>query len=161
LLLEELMHSEIIRLDEFSGEAASFYSVNYNGSKDSLFDEFRDKYFNIRKYRKNMGTTILQISQLGSSFGAVDRFFEPNDPFPADRVCYLHLRNWPKIRLFCIRFSKNLVVIGSGGLIDQTSTVNREKNKMSHISELITIKMHHGDLRITHDGKNFMGNFEL
>lgn len=154
------MSYELTKISKLSDSFTSFYSIYCDESKDTLYDEFFLKYINIKKYRKKMGIANLNIRSMSAYKGAKDHFFKS----PDEKVCYIYFAHWLEARLYCLRFSEKLVILGSGGLLSSGKlfkssqiAMDLNRNKMDEILKAISNKMDAGIISITSDGLDFVG----
>jgi len=57
----------------------------------------------------------LRLKIIGNETGARESFFKTKEGIPGDGVCTLYDTPDKKLRLYCIRYGKQLIIIGAGG----------------------------------------------
>ena len=103
-------------------DVAEVFSIRIDGKENSELQEFIITFKDISdKYLKDDFNTIIRNLIKISENGAPESVFRPEGKI-RDRVCALPLystaRNKSKhgvLRLYCIRISENLLIIGGGG----------------------------------------------
>ena len=138
------MKIELIKINNMSGALTSYYSVCYNDSDTTIFDDFLSENRLLNQILVN--EIVLRLIDLANNIGANEFFFKYKNIKPGDNVCYLREPHLTGIRLFCIRYGEKLVVLGSGGpkFKGKKSTksnnilLKKENERMSKISTLIT-----------------------
>ena len=160
------MKIKLVKINNISGGLTSFYSVCYEPSEVTIFDEF------CSQYRNTYGSQIREINtrllDMGTNMGANQFFFKPKRIKKGDNVCILKEPHLTEMRLFCIKYGEKLVVLGGGGpklkKIDSLASKNllkKEQEKMSQISRLIDMKIQSGELEFSLNNMDFIGDFEL
>lgn len=156
------------KINKFCGERASFYTV--------LIDDLTTPWGDF--VVENKGAYLPELMQIAGRIknmadvnGANEIYFKPDESSnPLDRkvVAFYDIPD-SKLRLYCVKMSNNLVVVGGGGpkekgLIrawQQSRKLTREVELMMHVSALIDMKMASGELNISADNLHFTGNLRL
>jgi hypothetical protein len=155
------------RLDQFCGGKASFYTVLINES-ELLFERFIKEYQ--KSYQMELLSIASRINTMKNETGALDSFFrlDESSDWNIKKVVALNDKPEACLRLYGVKLSNKLVVLGSGGpkpkgIIrwQQNTKLSREAHLFEGISEYIHTRMERGQLRISEDGLNFIGNLEL
>ena len=126
-------------------EVADIYSIKIDGKENTEFQEFMINF-------KDNGITsinddfnrILKSIQTIMSKGAKEQYFRPEGKM-LDRVCALPLYTTPRkhkeigtLRLYCIRISDRLLIIGGGGE-KKTKTYDEDELLSATVSTLQNI----------------------
>lgn len=102
-------------------EALNFFTIVIDGEKNSESYNFFEKYHK-PKFKKDLDEIVSVYDKIGEN-GALERYFRRESSFKykvfAIPVCNSHLR------LYCIRISENLIIIGNGGE-KNTQTYNED-----------------------------------
>jgi hypothetical protein len=145
-------------------ECVTFYSIKLDSDLDSQTDQFVEKFG--KKEYKHQLDIILTAIELISCSGAAERHFRPAEK-KADNVMELPgKKDKCLLRLYCLRLSENVVVLGSGD-VKETRTYNEDPNLDQHVKRLAAIdkliKQRILNKQITIEGKELNGNliFEI
>lgn len=126
-------------------EVADIYSIKIEGKENTEFKEFMINF-------KDNGITsinddfnrILKSIQTIMSNGAKEQYFRPEGKM-LDRVCALPLYTTPRkhkeigtLRLYCIRISDRLLILGGGGE-KKTKTYDEDELLSATVSTLQNI----------------------
>ncbi len=106
------MHYEIVEMSEFSGSGATVYSVIENHADETLFDSFVRNY--VVEHRNALKNILARIETIGKITGAKEGFFKLNEGKPGDAVVALFDMPDSRLRLYCIRLGKNVLILGGG-----------------------------------------------
>lgn len=117
-------------------DVAEIYSIRIEGKENSEIQEFIITFKDIPdKYLKDDFDGIIRNLIKISEKGAAESMFRPEGKI-RDRVCALPLYTVPRekckhgvLRLYCIRLSENLIIVGGGG---EKSTMTYEEDKTLH-----------------------------
>lgn len=160
-----VMEYEIVKLEEFSGNGASIYSVFIEEEGVTLYDKFvQENRFNFLAELTDINNRLRTIAKLGAKMN----FFKPDEGKPGDGVCALYDNPNSNLRLYCIRYGTQLVIIGNGGYKPKTISALQEDKKLTKenyllqkLSKQITQKMKDKDLKFTSDFMNFEGDMNF
>ncbi len=106
------MNFEIIKLRRFSGTQCSVYSVLLTEEGKTLYSKFVDE--NRKLFSKELEEIVTVINAIAHKTGAKAEYFRLNEGLPGDGVCALYDLQNSNLRLYCIRYGKNLIIIGGG-----------------------------------------------
>jgi hypothetical protein len=90
-------------------EKADFYTIRLQNKAICETDEFIQRFLNDLLYQKDLSSIVQWLRKMGE-MGTLERFFRPENvahAIPVDRS---------NLRLFCIRLSDELIVLGNGGI---------------------------------------------
>jgi len=159
------VRSKLRWLDAYSGEMASLYTVMVDapgGGITTKVDQF------IKKYRSTYPTELMDIvrrlKSLGNTTGCTENFFKLDEGLdPDDLVCALYDVPEINLRLYCIRLSDQIIILGDGGpkttrTWQEDRNLEREVHAMMDVSRIIRAKIKNGDLRISADGLRLEGD---
>lgn len=104
---------EIVNLDDYSGSQATLYSIIPEGETETLFDKFVDE--NLDKYREEIEEILETLYQIGNKRGARVSYFKTNEGNYGDNVCALFDEPERNLRIYCIRYGMDVVILGNGG----------------------------------------------
>jgi len=168
------MQIELKKLYELSIGITSFYSYACDDSEVTVYMNLLNTYAGLSKYREykiKMEAVHKQFMSMSIFKGARDHFFEPHDPLPENGVCYLNLRHWPDLRLYCIRYNDNLVIVGGGDVIihgegasEVKLSLSREEKMMKQIAEVLKEKINETEISVILNqmgGMDFVGDLKF
>ena len=159
------MNCEIVKLDAYSGNGASIYTIYIEEEETTLYEKFvsenKSSYNNEVKDINNRLITIGKI-------GAREQFFKLKEGVPGDGVCALFDNPNSNIRLYCIRYGSSLIIVGGGGpksksirSLQQDDKLTKENYLLRAISKEITQKMNDRELKFITDYFDFEGDTNL
>lgn len=154
--------SKLVRLQRLSGDKASIYSIDSEGS---LLERFISEYREM--FSQDLISIISRLKSIGHTVGALEIYFKKDEGLAwDDLVCALYDIPDKNLRLYCIRFNENLIIVGSGGpknvrAWQEDPKLSKEVHEMMHYSNIIRKKISNGSLRISNDGLRFEGDLML
>ena len=104
----------------------SLYSICFNGSDISEFEDFLIKFKDNSKLNKDFQTIILALEKIIDQ-GALERFFRLEGKM-TDNVAALSIDS-RKLRLYCLRISDQIMILGNGGV--KTTRTYQEDHELS------------------------------
>jgi hypothetical protein len=159
------MRYKLVRITQFSGRMATIYTISPENEnhefKISLFDNFIDE--NKTLFLSEIKDIFSRLKTIGNDTGARESFFKINEGELGDGVCALYDSPQKKLRLYCIRYGKDLVILGGGGFknvrtLQANDKLKNENYFLRWLSSKITDCMQNGDISFSHDFKEFEGN---
>jgi len=160
------MKCKIVKLDQFSGDAASIYSVYIDNEKKTLFDKFIEE--NINSFKSELLDMIQRLKVIGKSTGARMKFFKDKEGKPGDGVSALYDIPGTKLRLYCIRYGTELIILGGGGAkkksikaLQEDEKLKKENYLLRKISEEITKRIKTKDIEWSDDHMDLIGTLEF
>ena len=164
------MAIELKRLTHYSGEKASVYAVLNTANNTHPFADFLRRYAG-SIYEDKAMNLVGRIKSMGTKTGVIDEFLKLNESEikgKAENMCALFDKPKKEMRLFCIKISNKIIVIGDGApkppnIIkwQQCPTLSKAARYMMLISEAIKSKVNSGSLSISSDGMSFKGNLKI
>lgn len=160
------MKSRLVKLSKFSGNGASVYSVIVGDDEKTLFDNFisENKVLFLNEIKDIVG----RLMTIGQKEGARDQYFKLNEGNPGDGVCALYDKPKSNLRLYCIKYGKELIILGSGGFKSKSIRALQEDSKLEvenyylrNLSKEILNKLKSKDLKFIQDGFDLEGDFEF
>ena len=155
------MNFSLEKVGRLSGRQASVYAVVLEGEPYSVFESFLAEYQ--ADYRAEIKDIIERLNVIGNKTGAREDFFKKFEGKFGDLVCALYDDPDKKLRLYCIRFGGDFVILGGGGP-KEVAAWQDDPNLKHHAELMITVakKIHRrfkeGDLHWTGDYKDIKGN---
>jgi hypothetical protein len=109
---------------------------------------------------KGFNEIVQRISSMTDSLGYREQFFEMNEGLRTDSVAALKRG---RIRLYCLRWSSSLLIVGTGGL--KTAQTYQKDMARRHIvpelqelDKLIMMRQRSGEIEIDHNNGSMRGN---
>ena len=159
------MNCEIVKLDLYSGDGASVYTIYIEDEGATLYEKFvSENIGNFKNEVVDINNRLLSIGKIG----AREQFFKFKEGVPGDGVCALFDTPNSNIRLYCIRYGSDLVIVGGGGpksksirSLQKDHKLTSENYLLRAISKEITQKMIDKELKFTTDYFDFEGDTNL
>jgi hypothetical protein len=160
------MKYKIVKLSKFSGNAANIYTIYLPDKDKTLFDLFISE--NQNSFKSELNDIVKRLNAIGLKVGACESFFKLNEGLPGDGVCALYDRPDKNLRLYCIRYSSLIVILGGGGTKPKNINAFQKNQKLTNenyflrkVVKDIKSKMELGEMEISSDGAEFIGNLEI
>jgi len=160
------MKYKIIKINNISGKEASVYSIILNNEEETLLNKFVKE--NEISFKSETKDILKRLYSIGHTTGARIQFFKEWEGKPGDGVCALFDIPTSNLRLYCIYFGSQLIVVGSGGhkpkdirTLQQDDKLKAENYLLREISAQITQRIKDKEIRYTNDFLNFEGNLEF
>jgi len=158
------VRSKLRWIEPYSGKMASLYSVMVEtpSGVTTKFDQFLEKYRD--KYPAQLMDIVRRLISLGNKTGCTENFFKLDEGLdPDDLVCALYDVPEFAMRLYCIRLSDQIVILGDGGpkttrTWQEDRNLEREVHSMMDVSKIIRTKLKNGDLNMSADGLHLEGD---
>ena len=112
-------------------DEVNFYTLRFDGEHTEI-DKFFDRFPDGCKYDEDINIIIKWIDQIGQR-GAMLRYFRPESKRHDD--IYAIPIETSKIRVYVIRITDNIVILGNGGI--KTTPTYNEDPQLNAIVELL------------------------
>lgn len=158
------MKCELKKIEELSGKRTSIYSILIDNSEQTLFDIFIEE--NKSSHLSEIKNIVQRLKTIGTKTGAREQFFKLHEGCPGDGVCALFDLPEKNLRLYCIRYNTQIIIIGGGGIkhvraLQHDSKLTKENYLLRELSKQITERIKEKDIRFIIDGNDFEGDFEF
>lgn len=159
------MKSRLVNLQQLSGKKASVYTIVTEQRKVPFFDRFIEEHR--AAFLHDLMNIAGRLKSIGHVTGAKPGFFKADEGLEwDDGVCALFDTPEKHLRLYCIRFSDQIIVVGGGGpknvrAWQDDPKLCKEVHEMMHYSKIIRTGLQNGSLRISGNGLRFEGNLIL
>jgi hypothetical protein len=159
------VRSKLKWLEIYSGVVASLYTVMVDapgGVITTKLEQFYEKYRHT--YPTDLMGIVRRLKSLGNITGCTKNFFKLDEGLdPDDLVCALYDVPAINLRLYCIRISDQITILGDGGpkttrTWQEDKNLEREVHAMMDVSRIICAKIRNGDLKISADGLRLEGD---
>ena len=160
------MPSKLKLIEKFSGPNASVYSVLVKTAADTPPELLVDRFIqrNVSYYEPELMDIARRLRSLGNITGCTENFFKLDEGLEAhDMVCALYDEPDREMRLYCIRLSTQILIIGDGGpkrtrTWQEDGQLKSAVHEMMHVSKIVRTKLNDGSLRISSSGLMFEGD---
>ena len=113
-------------------EKATLYTICFKDENVSEFSKFMLKYKNNASLKQDYRYIVYALSKILNN-GVLERYFRPEGKI-MDNVCALPIDHG-KLRLYCLRISDQILIIGNGGVKD-TRTYNENSELSGYVISL-------------------------
>ncbi|GHB64083.1 hypothetical protein [Persicitalea jodogahamensis] len=160
------MNCRLIKLSKLSGDKASIYSVILGDEQETLFDKFLKE--NATDFKEEVQDIVKRLRSIAKNHGAREQYFKVNEGSPGDGVCALYDDPDSNLRLYCIRYGQELIILGNGGYKPKSIRAFQEDDKLTkenyflrELSGKITERLKDSDLRYINGYSDFEGDLEF
>lgn len=160
------MKYKIVELDEFTGNEATIYSVILNNEDKTLFDKFLEE--SINSFKDEIIFILDRLETIGNDTGAREIFFKLKEGNPGDGVVALYDEPDSNLRLYCIKYGAQIIILGGGGQKSKEIRSLQEDNKLKaenyllrKISKEITERIKDKRIEFVEFGQELEGELEF
>ena len=160
------MNLTLVKLERYSGEKASIYTLYDNVEEKTLFETFIEE--NKSLFLSELKDINNRLITIGSKTGAREVFFKLNEGNPGDGVCALYDNPNSNLRLYCIRYGTALVILGGGGnkpktirSLQDSQKLKKENYILREVSETIAERIKNRDIWFVNDFKDLEGELDF
>lgn len=160
------MRYKLVKLKRLSGGMASIYSIVQDDESESYLDKFIQE--NKNSFIDEINDIVRRLRSIGHKTGAREHFFKTYEGCPGDGVCALYDEPESNLRLYCIRYGTQLVVVGNGGpkpgsirSFQEDDILKEENYFLRWLSEEITRRIKEKEITYMNDYLDFSGNLEF
>ena len=105
-----------------NADGCTIYTIQFLSESDSEFERFYARFKDDAEYNPDLMKIVALINNI-ADMGALERYFRPEGKLK-DGVCALPVLQ-SKLRLYCLRLSDKILVLGNGG-VKKTRTYNED-----------------------------------
>ena len=105
-----------------NADGCTIYTIQFLSESDSEFERFYARFKDDAEYNPDLMKIVALINKI-ADMGALERYFRPKGKLK-DGVCALPVLQ-SKLRLYCLRLSDKILVLGNGG-VKKTRTYNED-----------------------------------
>jgi hypothetical protein len=154
----------IVKINKLSGSECSIYTIESDNTETKTFlDRFIDE--NINSFKSETLDLIKRLHTIGHKTGARLQYFKINEGVPGDGVCALYDAEESNLRLYCIHYGKQLIIVGGGGhkpksirTFQEDEKLKRENYFLRRLSKMITERIKDKEIEYSDDDMDFDGN---
>lgn len=114
------------------GENCTIYTLQFLRDSESEFEKFISKFINDSDYSEDYSRIAAFISRIART-GAFERYFR-REGKPNDSVVALPVVS-SKLRLYCLRLSDKILILGNGG-VKNTRTYEEDSKLKAYVLTL-------------------------
>lgn len=156
------MRCKLHKIEQLSGDKTSVYSVSNGNEKNTLFDLFLQEFRDL--YKSEIIDILKRLKAIGKETGAREHYFKMNEGSPSDGVCALFDLPGKNLRLYCIRYGTQIVILGDGGVkaksirsLQEDLDLKEANYFLRKLSNTITQKIKEREITYSIDGLEFRG----
>lgn len=141
-------------------DSVNFYTIRFDGEENTEFDKFISNFIEKKEFKKDLQIISRWISNIGQR-GALERYFRRESRM-SDGVSAIPIEV-SKLRLYCLRISDNILILGSGGHKPKDQRTYNTDPQLNNCVETLAkldayIKAREAQNRISIVGKNIIGD---
>ena len=110
----------------------TMYTIQFTGEELSEYEKFVQRFKDSAELKRDYQIIIYALSKIANN-GALERYFRPEGKMN-DNVCALPVDSG-KLRLYCLRITDKILVIGNGGL-KTTQTYEESEELVGYVMDL-------------------------
>ena len=115
-----------------NADGCTIYTIQFLSESDSEFERFYARFKDDAEYNPDLMRIVALINKI-ADMGALERYFRPEGKLK-DGVCALPVLQ-SKLRLYCLRLSDKILVLGNGG-VKKTRTYNEDDTLKGYVLTL-------------------------
>jgi hypothetical protein len=155
---------ELVKIEKLSGSRTTIYTIYLQDEDETLFDRFIRE--NLEAFPEELANIRYQLETIAHQTGAIEPFFEKPEGKPGQDVWDLRDKPNKRLRLYCMRISNVVLILGGGGpkttrTIQEDPKLKAENYLIRNVSDLITEKIKNKEIRWSKDGTELIGETEL
>ncbi|MGL5938452.1 MAG: hypothetical protein ACRCY5_07020 [Phocaeicola sp.] len=150
------MKIELVEIAPLSGNACKIYSVVVDDAEDDLFTSFLKEYRS--SHKAEVDNILYRLKSMGNKTGASLNFFKVKESKPTDGIMALYDRPNAKLRLYCIHYGTQTLILGGGGpkttrTYQEDDNLNDNVELLQEIEKVITDAIKEKDLVLKDNGE--------
>ena len=160
------MEFELLKIKRLSGKKASFYTVVPKGAEKSLFDLFLEE--NSITFKSEILDILKRIKTIANKTGAREGFFKTKEGKPGDGICALYDQPRSNLRLYCIRFGYEIIILGGGGpkpksisALQENEKLTSENYQLREVAQKIMKAIKEKEIHFSEDLLDFEGDLKF
>lgn len=160
------MKFEVVKLGQFNGNKCGVYSIFVDNEQETLFERFLSE--NKISFKSEIINILERIRTINSITGARENYFKLDEGKPGDGICALFDLPDSNLRLYCIRYSNSLIILGGGGekkksvkALQEVEKLKTENYILRKISAEIAKRIRQREITFSEDGTEITGELEF
>lgn len=113
-------------------EACTIYTIQFLSENESEYERFYNRFKDDAEFNPDLMRIVALINKI-ADLGALERYFRPEGKYN-DKVCALPVLQ-SKLRLYCLRLSDKILVLGNGG-VKKTRIYNEDETLKGYVLTL-------------------------
>ncbi len=157
---------QLVKIPQFSGPSGSVYTILIEEEDNTSFKNFILN--NQNSFKSEIKDIVGRLKTMGFKTGMREDFFKLYEGNPGDGVCALYDEDSSNLRLYCIRYASQLIILGGGGhkpksisAFQDDPNLKKENYVLRELSKLIAEKMRDKEICISEDGLDFEGDLTI
>lgn len=157
---------QLVKIPQFSGSRGSVYTILIEEEDNTSFKNFILN--NQDSFKSEVKDIVGRLKTMGFKTGMKEDFFKLYEGNPGDGVCALYDEDNSNLRLYCIRYASQLIILGGGGhkpksisAFQDDFNLKKENYILRELSKLISEKMRDKEIRFSEDGLDFEGDLTI
>ena len=115
-----------------NADGCTIYTIQFLSENESEYERFYTRFKGDAEYNPDLMRIVALINKI-ADMGALERYFRPEGKLK-DGVCALPIMQ-SKLRLYCLRLSDKILVLGNGG-VKKTRTYNEDDTLKGYVVTL-------------------------
>ena len=157
------MKYKLKKIPHLSGNKATIYSVIIDDNDKSLYELFLAENFSL--FISEISYINKRLQTIGKITGAREGYFRMYEGKYGDGVCALYDEPKSNLRLYCIKYGTQIIIVGGGGVknvkaLQDDPKLKQENYILRDLSKLISENLN-DEISFSIDGLEFEGNLEL
>lgn len=146
-----------------NSEKCTMYTIHFKSEDDTELEKFISKFKDNAKYNSDFQSILIFMERILSN-GALERYFRREGKLNDSVVALPVLKS--KLRLYCLRLSDHILVVGNGGVKD-TRTYEESDELQGYVmtlqkfERLLKKEAELGNVEITETEINTNAKFDL
>ncbi|MFA5485448.1 MAG: hypothetical protein WC260_04345, partial [Candidatus Pacearchaeota archaeon] len=134
-------------------DLVTLYSILFEGEENNEFIKFVSKYSSSTKYSTDIQRIVFYLDKIKEK-GALERYFR-YEGRPAQKIKAIPIEI-NKLRLYAIRLSDNILIIGNGGhkktrTYNEDPILNRYVEDLAQLSSILQQKLKRDVIKIDYN----------
>lgn len=158
---------KLVKLVQLSSHKCSVYSITKDDDEsETLLDRFIEE--NKSSFKSETMEIVSRLHAIGHKTGARIQYFKEDEGTPGDGVCALYDTKESNLRLYCIRYGSQLIVVGGGGYkpksiraLQEDEKLKKENYFLRKLSANISARIKEKEIWYSDDNLDFIGNLEF
>lgn len=130
---------------------AGLFTICFEGESFTEFQKFIIKGHENATLQPDLQKILNALQHMMNAMGFLDRYFRPEGKI-RDRVAALPIQS-SKLRLYCLRLSDNILIVGNGGLkstktYEEDSTLSGYVIQLQKLDDLLRLAETKGEITI-------------
>lgn len=158
------MKCRLVKLEQLSGNEATVYSVLVENEQKTLFQRFVEKHIN--SFRSEIKEISDRLWVMGNDEGARYDNFKHREGAYGDFCCALYDKPKKKLRLYCLRYGTQIVILAGGGpknvrAWQEDPELKKQMEWLKEFAKELNQRIDDREITYTKDFLEFVGDLEF